>query len=149
MRQREGFFFPPKHSHEKFFRIFFKSTPSDFLLIFWREFVMGLAASCQLAMGGVSLSLLARLIAPPRSLFLALLPLSLRLCRRLFLSLCSLLACLVGGLPSAFLPFVPLSLWASVPDWLTASGHPLTIGSDGSIGASLDHREHSEQGKSG
>ena len=26
--------------------------PSDFLLIFWREFVMGLAASCQLAMGG-------------------------------------------------------------------------------------------------
>ena len=35
LRQRKGFFFPPKHSHEKFFRKFFQITPrrlfADFL----------------------------------------------------------------------------------------------------------------------
>ena len=52
LRQREGFFFPPKHSHEKFFRKFFQIYPSDFFLIFWREFVMRKAASFYLSEGG-------------------------------------------------------------------------------------------------
>ena len=60
VEKRKGFFFPPKHSHEKFFRNFFQIYPSDFLLIFWREFVMRGRAACSLPIGGgVSLSLLA------------------------------------------------------------------------------------------
>ena len=120
----QGVFLSPKHSTEKFFRIFFKSTPSDFLLIFWREFVMRGRDACHLPMGGCpflcGLVDLLRLF-----LFLALVPCPLLL--RLF-PCCLVLLC-------AF-PFFPLSLWASVPYWMTASGHrgigasghPLTMG---------------------
>ena len=55
VEKRKGFFFPPKHSHEKFFRKFFHNYPSDFLLIFGREFVMRGTAACSLPMGGVLL----------------------------------------------------------------------------------------------
>ena len=55
VEKRKGFFFPPKHSHEKFFRKFFHNYPSDFLLIFWREKLWRVAASCKLPQGGVPL----------------------------------------------------------------------------------------------
>ena len=97
-----GVFLSPKHSTEKFFRKFFQITPSDFLLIFWREFVMRGTAACPLPMGGGTPFLWACGLLVPIPF--------------LFPFLCS------GSLPCC------LALWASVPDWLTASGGPPALG---------------------
>ena len=52
----QGVFLSPETFPRKIFpKIFFKSTQGDFLLIFWREFVMRGKAACSLPMGGVPL----------------------------------------------------------------------------------------------
>ena len=104
LRNARGFSFPRNIPTKNFSENFFKSTPSDFFLIFWREFVMRGTAACSLPMGGVLL--FCGLVGFSFPLFLSFLSL-LRLCRRLpFLSSYSVL---VG-----FLPFIP-GLCGSTP----------------------------------
>ena len=97
---------PPKNFSENFF----KSTPSDFLLIFWREKLWRGAASFYLPEGGGTpfAGLLVRLWFAP--LFPPLFPHSIRLCRRLRLSLSlrsRLASVLVGGWCwASLLPFL-------------------------------------------
>ena len=113
----QGVFLSPRNIPTKnFSENFFKSTQGDFLLIFWREFVMRGKAACSLPMGGVPLFCgLVGLWACRWLCFASFLfPLLLRLCRRLRIF--------------PLLRFL-LSLWASVPYWLTASGRLWTIGS--------------------
>ena len=54
LRNARGFSFPRNIPTKNFSENFFKSTPSDFFLIFWREFVMRGTAACSLPMGGYS-----------------------------------------------------------------------------------------------
>ena len=100
---------PPKHSHEKFFRKFFQNYPR-------RLFADFLARICDegndclhLAIGGGTLFLWA----------CGLVGLSLALLR--FFPL-FLVAPAMQAAPALFLVAFPLSLWASVPYWLAASG---------------------------
>ena len=101
LRQRKGFFFAPKHSHEKFVRKFFQIYPR-------RLFAHFLARICDEGKG-----CLLPAYGGGTPFFVG------------------LWAC---GLVAAFL-FVafPLSLWASVPYWLTASGAPEPIGAAGPV----------------
>ena len=95
LRQRKGFFFPPKHSHEKFFRKFFQITPRRLFADFLARICDEGNGCLPLAIGGgtpfVGLWACGLVVAP-------LLCLSRSHLLRLF------------------------SLWASVPYWLTASG---------------------------
>ena len=52
LRNARGFSFPRNIPTKNFSENFFKTTPSDFLLIFWREKLWRGAASCQLPQGG-------------------------------------------------------------------------------------------------
>ena len=106
----QGDFLSPKHSHDKFFRKFFQNYPrrlfADFLARIYDE------GECLLllAVGGGTLFLWAcGLVVAP---LLCLPFLSFR-----FPFPRSSLA------PALSLVAFPLSLWASVPYWLTASGH--------------------------
>ena len=146
VEKREGFFFAPKHSHEKFFRNFFQIYPR-------RLFADFLARICDegngcppFAIGGGTLFLWACGLPFP-SFFLCSGFRCVPDCWGFHPCWCrpsgSFFRCVpcwwsgVGRLPSfpfprsslapALIAF-PLSLWASVPDWLTASGWLWTRG---------------------
>ena len=103
LRQRKGFFFPPKHSHEKFFRKFFQIYPR-------RLFADFLARICDEGNGCLPLA-----IGGGTPFFVG-----LWACR--CLSFVPFFAPAMQAAPALFLVAFPLSLWASGPDRLTASG---------------------------
>ena len=55
LRNARGFSLPRNIPTKNFSEIFFKSTQGDFLLIFWREFVMRGMAACPCNRGGYPL----------------------------------------------------------------------------------------------
>ena len=111
---------PPKHSHEKFFRKFFQITPR-------RLFADFLARICDEGNGRL---LPAYGGGTPFCRLVGLSPALLR-----FFPL-SLVAPAMQAAPALSLVAFPLSLWASVPDWLTASGStPAPSGAPEPIGA--------------
>ena len=101
VEKRKGFFFPPKHSHEKFFRKFFQITPRRLFADFLARICDEGNGCLPFAYGGVPL-------------FCGLVGLSLR-----FFALPFFRSSLA---PALSLVAFPLSLWASVPYWLAASG---------------------------
>ena len=96
LRNARGFSLPPKHSHEKFFRKFFQITPRRLFADFLARICDEESSFFRPAGGG----------GTP---FCGLVGLSLPFFRSSIAPALSLVA-------------FPLSLWASVPDWLTASG---------------------------
>ena len=95
------------------------------MLIFWREFVMRGKAACSPPMGGVPLfcglvGLWACGLVGGSASLLSSFPLSL-------------VAPAMQAAPALSLVAFPLSLWASVPYWLAASGAPEPIGAAGPV----------------
>ena len=83
------------------------------MLIFWREFVMRGTDACSLPMGGYPFFV------------------GLWACRGL--SFVPFFAPAMQAAPALSLVAFPLSLWASVPYWLAASGAPEPIGAAGPV----------------
>lgn len=160
MRQREGFFFAPKHSTEKFFRKFFHNYPkrlfADFLARICDE---GKGCLPSALWGGLSLWACGLVGLSLLHSFLPFLPFPSPFPRSLVVPALSLVVSLVGlscwwvvlGFPCSL---VPRSLWACWVVGFPASNlivqhwerrehrehlHP--------SGQPLDYREHSEQGK--
>ena len=141
LRQRKGFFLPPKHSHEKFFRKFFQNYPrrlfADFLARICDEgngcLPLAIGGGYPLLWGcGFVVAPLLCLPSFPRS----------------------------SLAPALSLVAFPLSLWASVPYWLTASGRLVllcssfcwvALGFRSSVPprTSREHQDHRQQGQRG
>lgn len=122
MRQREGLFFTPKHSHEKFFRKFFQNYPkrlfADFLARICDE---GKGCLYPAHRGGASLSLWTCWL--PSSL--SFVPLLLRL----------FVPCWLALLVVAGRSLVPLSLVPSVLVGLLGCGLPCIRLNSAALGA--------------
>ena len=111
LRQRKGFFFPPKHSHEKFFRKFFQNYPRRLFADFLARICDEGKGRLPIAIGGGTPFLWAcGLVGLPLPFFRP------------------SLAPAMQAAPALFLVAFPLSLWASVPDWLAASWRLWTMG---------------------